>query len=142
MNAQLEVLPDWSNGGEPSITHASTPRALVQRGRRRRQQTQKQPQGSISIPLSDDIGAAKAARGTWARFIKKVFEIDPLLCPNCQCVMKIVSFIEDPTRCPVRAADGWLRRIIDPDEVEAVRWCCDPGTPPVAGGDDGGKIVC
>jgi hypothetical protein len=56
---------------------------------------EKQPLGSIPIPLSDDIAAAKTARGNWARFIKKVFEIDPLLCPNCGGVMKIISFIDN-----------------------------------------------
>ena len=66
----------------------------VQRSRRRRQQLEKQPMGPIPIPLSDDIAAAKTARGNWARFIKKVFELDPLLCPDCGGVLKIVSFIE------------------------------------------------
>jgi len=47
----------------------------VQRSRRRRQELEKLPLGSIPIPLSDDIAAAKTARGNWARFIKKVFEV-------------------------------------------------------------------
>ena len=45
--------------------------------------------GPIPIPLSDDITAAKTARGNWARFIKKVFELDPLLCPDCGGLLKI-----------------------------------------------------
>jgi len=28
--------------------------------------------------------------------IRKVYEIDPLLCPSCGGRMKIISFIEDP----------------------------------------------
>ena len=35
-------------------------------------------------------------RRNWARLIKKVYEIDPLLCPKCQGNMKIISFIEEP----------------------------------------------
>jgi hypothetical protein len=31
--------------------------------------------------LSDDIAAAKTARDDWARFIRKVFAADPLICP-------------------------------------------------------------
>jgi len=31
---------------------------------------------------------------TWARLIKKVYEVDPLLCPRCGEQMKIVSFIQ------------------------------------------------
>ena len=35
-------------------------------------------------------------RSNWARLIKKIYEIDPLLCPKCQGNMKIISFIEEP----------------------------------------------
>ena len=34
-------------------------------------------------PLSDDTAPTKAARSSWARFIKKVFAADPLVCPDC-----------------------------------------------------------
>ena len=34
-------------------------------------------------------------RFTWAALIKAVYEVDPLKCPNCGGVMKIVSFIEE-----------------------------------------------
>ena len=83
------------NRGEHLVRYYSY-YSSVQRSRRRRQQLEKQPLGPIPIPLSDDIAAAKTARGNWARFIKKVFELDPLLCPDCGGVLKIVSFIEDP----------------------------------------------
>ncbi len=29
--------------------------------------------------------------------IRKVYEVDPLICPSCGGQMKIISFIEDPT---------------------------------------------
>lgn len=32
---------------------------------------------------------------TWAALIKAVFEVDPLKCPKCGGIMKIVSFIEE-----------------------------------------------
>ena len=31
----------------------------------------------------------------WAEIIKKVYEVDPLLCPSCGGEMRIISFIED-----------------------------------------------
>ncbi|MFO7980293.1 MAG: hypothetical protein R6V00_05605 [Candidatus Aminicenantes bacterium] len=31
----------------------------------------------------------------WAEMIKKVYEIDPLICPQCGGAMRIVSFIGD-----------------------------------------------
>ena len=32
------------------------------------------------------------------RFIKKVYEIDPLACPQCGATMKVVGFIDPPQR--------------------------------------------
>ena len=32
----------------------------------------------------------------WAEMIRKVYEVDPFLCPSCGGQMKIISFIEDP----------------------------------------------
>ena len=36
------------------------------------------------------------ASQTWAMLIKRVYEVDPLACPNCGGVMKVVAFIEPP----------------------------------------------
>ncbi|MFC1763232.1 transposase [Planctomycetota bacterium] len=33
---------------------------------------------------------------TWAMLIKRVYEVDPLACPKCGGVMKVISFIEPP----------------------------------------------
>ncbi len=38
--------------------------------------------------------SSKQFRRNWARLIKKIYEVDPLCCPNCQHKMRIVSFIE------------------------------------------------
>lgn len=38
--------------------------------------------------------APKKASSTWARLIKKVYEVDPLVCPKCGGEMKIVAFIQ------------------------------------------------
>ena len=35
----------------------------------------------------------RAASRSWARLIKKVYEVDPLLCPKCGSTMKIKSFV-------------------------------------------------
>ncbi len=37
-------------------------------------------------------GKAKAS-ASWARLIHEIFEVDPLLCPNCGKEMKIIAFI-------------------------------------------------
>jgi hypothetical protein len=31
----------------------------------------------------------------WAEMIRKVYEVNPLLCPSCGCKISIISFIED-----------------------------------------------
>ena len=37
----------------------------------------------------------KANRASWARLLRKILEVDPLLCPRCRVEMKIVSIIID-----------------------------------------------
>ena len=32
----------------------------------------------------------------WAEMIRKVYEVDPLLCPTCGGRMRVISFIEEP----------------------------------------------
>ena len=42
-------------------------------------------------------GAARqAAKAAWAKLIRKVYEVDPLLCPNCGAQMRVIALIEDP----------------------------------------------
>ena len=59
----------------------------------------------------------KAARTTWARLIKKVYEVDPLICPHCGGQMRFLAVIEEP---PV------IERILD----QIGEWC--PSPPPRA----------
>jgi len=40
--------------------------------------------------------SCEAFRTNWARLIQKVFEVDPLVCSNCQGRLRPVSFIEGP----------------------------------------------
>ncbi len=47
-------------------------------------------------PIIEDETSFKPSRG-WAEMIKKVYEVDPLLCPKCGGQMSIITFIEDHT---------------------------------------------
>jgi hypothetical protein len=38
---------------------------------------------------------ARALRRSWAQLIKRVYEVDPLVCPKCQGEMRIIAFIID-----------------------------------------------
>src|SRR5438046_5486534 len=51
---------------------------------------------------------SKERRGSWARLLRKIFEVDPLLCP-CGAEMKIISVITDS-----RLVDRILRHLQSP----------------------------
>ena len=36
------------------------------------------------------------SRASWARLLRRIFEVDPLLCPACGSEMKIISVIMEP----------------------------------------------
>ena len=46
------------------------------------------------VTVESDI-SRKKFRKNWARFIQKIYNVDPLLCPKCGSEMRIISFIED-----------------------------------------------
>jgi len=48
--------------------------------------------------VSEVVEQSPASSGrsrSWARLLRKIFEVDPLLCPQCGVEMQIVSVIED-----------------------------------------------
>ena len=59
------------------------------RGRRKKEGT------CESDFVIEDDGYTKGANKSWARLIKKIYEVDPLVCPKCGGNMRIIAFIED-----------------------------------------------
>ena len=50
----------------------------------------------IAAPSSDDMRPeAVARRRSWARLLRKIFEVDPLLCPQCGVEMRPVAVIRE-----------------------------------------------
>ena len=47
-------------------------------------------------PAAESVSPTARRRSSWARLLKKVFEVDPLLCPRCRVGMKVVAWITDP----------------------------------------------
>jgi len=47
------------------------------------------------IEQEADTPYRKKCRANWARFIQKIYEIDPLTCPKCGGIMRILAFIEE-----------------------------------------------
>ena len=65
-------------------------------------------------------GSAEARRRqAWARMLRKVFEVDPLVCPRCGVEMEIVAWITEP-----RVVDAILKHrrehgLVSPFEARA-----------------------
>ncbi len=67
-------------------------------------------------PRSDDAAFRRRCRMRWAALVKRVYEVDPLNCPNCGGTMAVVSFItqehcgladhQPPARAPPAAPAG------------------------------------
>jgi hypothetical protein len=66
--------------------------SIVQRGKRRKQGLEAKP--PEAPPIENYTIKARAARRAWARLIKKIYKVDPLLCPECGGDMKIIVFID------------------------------------------------
>ena len=72
------------------------------RGQRRKAESRLEGNGSgeAEEPIPPPPERA-ALRRRWANLIRRVYEVDPLVCPRCGSEMRIVSFItEPPTYCP------------------------------------------
>jgi hypothetical protein len=68
---------------------------------------------------------ARLLRRSWRELIKRIYEVDPLVCPRCQAEMRIVAFILDP-----EVIDTILRHLA---RKEAER---DRGPPGSSAGND------
>ncbi len=65
------------------------------RGQRAKLQREKETEGQARIDISEeDTPYRKLCRMRWAALIKRVYEVDPLVCPKCGGAMKVVAFIE------------------------------------------------
>jgi hypothetical protein len=74
----------------------------VSRGKRRRRDEADigaAPPDGRHVPSAsaarDHSPDARALRRSWAQLIKRVYEVDPLVCPKCQGEMRIIAFIID-----------------------------------------------
>ena len=86
------------------------------RGRRRRASEI----GSRDELHATETGAsdldAKTLRRRWATLIKRVYQVDPLICPACGAEMRIIAFIVDPD-----VVDAILRHISPPSAHQPSR---------------------
>ena len=68
------------------------------RGKRRKLQEEGQgEEAPMPTVLEPEVSAEGFGKNSaWARFIQKVYEVDPLECPRCSARMRVISFITDP----------------------------------------------
>lgn len=50
----------------------------------------------VNIIIHDSLPTKRSCSTKWAELIKKVYEVDPLLCPKCQHQMHIIALIDQP----------------------------------------------
>ncbi len=63
------------------------------RGTRRLAEPLSDEHAQITI---DDRPPDRRCKANWARLIQKVYEVDPLECPNCGAAMRIIALIDQP----------------------------------------------
>lgn len=56
-----------------------------------------EPEKDVEIIDVSDYQPRRIPSKTWRECIKKIYEVDPLICPRCGGEMKIISFITDPS---------------------------------------------
>jgi hypothetical protein len=77
--------------------------------------------GCASGGKREDGPDARAMRRAWAQLIKRIYEVDPLVCPSCGGEMKVVAFITGH-----EVVDKILRHLKRRGEIERERG--PPGT--------------
>ena len=57
---------------------------------------QARPEDEVEIIDVSDYQPRRIPSKKWREGIKKIYQVDPLCCPNCGGEMRIISFITDP----------------------------------------------
>ena len=67
------------------------------RGARRQQGRAAAGAAEVGTVVEPVAWSLRAARARWAGLLRRIFEGDPLTCPRCQGVMRVVAVITDAT---------------------------------------------
>ncbi len=80
-------------------------------------------------PGGDDAAFRRRCRMRWAALIKKVYEVDPLNCPNCGGTMAVVSFITQSQPDVIARILEHCGLVDDPPRARAPPATADPDAP-------------
>ena len=61
----------------------------------RLRQLYRDPEGGVTEDRADSEPPLPKSRASWARLLRKVFEVDPLICARCGAEMKVISVITE-----------------------------------------------
>jgi len=72
----------------------------VSRGKRRKAEAADGEVGAMGVAPDSraaqvEARDARALRRSWAQLIKRIYEVDPMVCPSCGSEMKVISFITE-----------------------------------------------
>ena len=72
----------------------------VSRGGRRKAEAEVERVAEVGVAGAsrddrDRTRDARSLRRTWAQLLKRIYEVDPLVCPSCGAEMKVIAFIVD-----------------------------------------------
>ena len=70
--------------------------------------------GEATRAERDEARNARALRRSWAQLIKRIYEVDPLVCPSCGSEMKVIAFITEHD-----VVDAILRHLQRKEEARA-----------------------
>ena len=111
---RIELLLSWRHTGfsvhnrvrvepedqPPQFVRRIAAYSNVSRGKRRKAEAENGEVGGAGAgPASraarDEVRDARTLRRSWAQLIKRIYEVDPLVCPSCRSEMKVIAFITE-----------------------------------------------
>jgi hypothetical protein len=72
-----------------------------------------------TLLLDQPVEPIPPASKYWATWIKKIYNVDPLLCPKCQAQMRIVAFLHDPKEISAIAKNRGIQMYRAPPPLTA-----------------------
>jgi hypothetical protein len=86
------------------------------RGARRvREEAEATGTAKPSVGAGADESPPQKSRASWARLLRRIYEVDPLLCPRCRGPLELLSVLVDP-----KVVDAILRHLDVTDQPTSV----------------------
>jgi len=80
-------------------------------------------EGAQATHEDDELACVQQRRRSWARLLRRIYEVDPMVCPRCGDELKIVAVITDPVV---------VDRILAHRRQKKIRSPFEPRAPPAA----------